>query len=147
MAEKSAGLSKEEREAVKQRAAELRAESKAGKTRAAGEEAIRKAISEMTDADRILAEGIDRIVSEVAPHLIPKTWYGFPAYTNAEGKVVVFFKAASKFESRYATLGFEEHAQLDDGDLWVTSFALISLTPETEKTITEHIRKAAGSQD
>lgn len=145
MAEKNAGLSKEEREAVKQRAAELRAEAKAGKNRAAGEEAIRKAISEMTEADQVLATGIDRIVSEVAPHLMPKTWYGFPAYTNADGKVVVFFKAASKFESRYATLGFEEHAQLDDGDLWVTSFALISLTPETEKTVTEYIRKAAGS--
>ena len=144
MAEKTTGLSKEEREAVKQRAAERRAEEKAGKNRAAGDAAIQKAIAEMTDEDRVLGEGIDRIVKEVAPQLMPKTWYGFPAYTDADGKVVVFFKAASKFTTRYATLGFEEAAKLDDGDLWVTSFALISLTPETEKTIADYVRRAAG---
>ena len=144
MAEKTAGLSKEERDAVKQRAAELRAEEKAGKTRAAGEKAVREAIAALPDEDRILAEGIDRIVSEVAPHLTPKTWYGFPAYADDDGKIVVFFKAASKYTTRYATLGFEEAAQLDDGDLWVTSFAVLALTPETERTITEHIRKAAA---
>lgn len=145
MATTSTGLSKEEREAVKQRAAELRAQEKAGKNRAAGEAAIREAIADMTDADRELAEGIHRIVSDVAPQLMPKTWYGFPAYADENGKVVVFFKAASKFTTRYATLGFEEAAQLDDGDLWVTSYALIALTPETERTITQHIRKAAGT--
>jgi len=144
MAEKTAGLSKEEREAVKQRAAELRAEEKAGKNRAAGEKAVRDAIAAMPDDDRTLAEGIDRIVKDVAPQLMPKTWYGFPAYTDENGKVVVFFKAASKFTTRYATLGFEEAAQLDDGDLWVTSFAVIALTPKTEKTIADHIRRAAG---
>lgn len=144
MAEKTAGLSKEERDAVKQRAAELRAEEKAGKTRAAGEKAVREAIAALPDEDRALAEGIDRIVGEVAPQLVPKTWYGFPAYADADGKIVVFFKAASKFTTRYATLGFEESAQLDDGDMWVTSFALLKLTPETEKTIAEHIRRAAG---
>ena len=146
MAEKTAGLSKDEREAVKQRAAELRAQEKAGKSRAAGEMAVREAIAAMPDDDRVLAEGIDRIVSEVAPHLMPKTWYGFPAYADDTGKIVVFFKAASKFTTRYATLGFEEAAQLDDGDLWVTSFAIISLTPETERTIAQHIRKAAGRE-
>ena len=144
MAEKTTGLSADEREAVKQRAAELRAQEKAGKSRAAGEKAVREAIDAMPEDDRVLAEGIDRIVSEVAPHLVPKTWYGFPAYATEEGKIVVFFKAASKFTTRYATLGFEEAAQLDDGDLWVTSFALIALTPETERTIAEHVRKAAG---
>ena len=144
MAEKTAGLSKEERDAVKLRAAELRAEEKAGKTRAAGEQAVREAIAALPDDDRALAEGIDRIVSEVAPQLLPKTWYGFPSYADADGKVVVFFKAASKFTSRYATLGFEESAKLDDGDLWVTSFALLALTPETEKTIAEYVRRAAG---
>lgn len=144
MAEKTAGLSKEEREAVKQRAAELRAQEKAGKSRAAGEQAVREAIAALPDDDRALAEGIDRIVSEVAPQLVPKTWYGFPSYADADGKVVVFFKAASKFTSRYATLGFEESAKLDDGDMWVTSFALLKLTPETEKTIAEYVRKAAG---
>jgi len=144
MAEKPAGLSKEERAAVKARAAELRAQEKAGKTRAAGEQAVREAIAALPDEDRVLAEGIDRIVSEVAPQLVPKTWYGFPSYADENGKVVVFFKAASKFTTRYATLGFEEAAQLDDGDLWVTSFALVALTPATERTIAEHIRKAAG---
>lgn len=144
MAEKTAGLSKEEREAVKQRAAELRAEEKAGKTRAAGEQAVREAIAALPDEDRVLAEGIDRIVSEVAPHLLPKTWYGFPAYADGDGKIVVFFKAASKYTTRYATLGFEDAAQLDDGDLWVTSFAVRALTPETEKTISAHIRRAAS---
>ena len=145
MAEKTAGLSKEERDAVKQRAAELRAEEKAGKNRAVGEQAVRDAIAAMPEDDRVLAEGIDRIVSEVAPHLIPKTWYGFPAYTDADGKVVVFFKAASKFTTRYATLGFEDAAQLDDGELWTTSFALISLTPESEKTIAKAIKRAGGN--
>ncbi|MDJ0321377.1 hypothetical protein [Pseudarthrobacter sp. PS3-L1] len=143
MASKNLGLSKEERDAVKQRAAELRSQEKAGKSRAAGEQAVREAIAALPHEDRVLAEGIDRTVSDVAPHLIPKTWYGFPSYANAEGKVVVFFKAASKFTSRYATLGFEESARLDDGDLWVTSFAVLELTPETEKTMSEHIRRAA----
>ncbi len=144
MAESTAGLSKEEREAVKQRAAELRAQEKAGKSRAAGERAVREAIAEMPDEDRTLAEGIDRIVGDVAPQLLPKTWYGFPAYADENGKIVVFFKAASKYTTRYATLGFEEAAQLDDGDLWVTSFALKALTPKTEKTIADYIRRAAG---
>lgn len=144
MAEKTAGLSADEREAVKQRAAELRAEAKAGKTRAAGEQAVRETIAALPDEDRALAEGIDRIVTEVAPHLVPKTWYGFPSYADADGKVVVFFKPASKFTTRYATLGFEESAQLDDGDLWVTSFAVLKLTPQTEATIADHVRRAAG---
>ena len=144
MAEKAAGLSKEEREAVKQRAAELRAQEKAGKSRVAGEQAVREAIAALPDEDRALAEGIDRIVSEVAPQLVPRTWYGFPSYADDDGKIVVFFKAASKYTTRYSTLGFEEAAQLDDGDLWVTSFAVLALTPETEKTITDYVRRAAG---
>lgn len=144
MAEKSDGLSVQEREAVKQRTAELRAEKKAGKTREAGEKAIREAIEAMPPNDREIAEGIDRVVASVAPHLMPKTWYGFPAYTDAAGKVVVFFKAAAKYESRYATIGFEEAATLDDGDLWVTSFAILAWTAETEKTVTDCIRRAAG---
>ena len=144
MTTKSSGFSAEERAAMKQRAAELRAQEKAGKNRAAGQQAIRDAIAEMTDADRVLAQGIDRIVSEVAQQLMPKTWYGFPAYCDENGKVVVFFKAAAKFTTRYATLGFEEAAQLDEGDLWPTSYALISLTPETERVIAEQIRRAGG---
>jgi uncharacterized protein YdhG (YjbR/CyaY superfamily) len=143
MAEKTVGMSQEERQALKQLAAELRGQEKAGKSRAAGEEAVRQAIAALAEDDGILAEGIDRIVTEVAPHLVPKTWYGFPSYANEDGKVVVFFKAASKFDTRYATLGFEDPAQLDDGDLWVTSFAVKALTPDTQK-ITEHICKAAS---
>lgn len=143
MATKSEGLSADERAAVKQRAAELRAEEKAGKTREAGEKAIREAIAALPDDDRALAEGIDRIVKDVAPQLVPKTWYGFPAYADADGKIVVFFKPASKFKTRFPTLGFEEAAQLDDGDMWATSFALLALTPETEKRVAEQIRKAA----
>ena len=108
------------------------------------EKAVREAIAALPDHDRELAEGIDRIVTEVAPHLVPKTWYGFPSYADEDGKIVVFFKPASKFTTRYATLGFEESAKLDDGDLWATSFALLDLTPDTGKTIAEHIRKAAG---
>jgi len=144
MAAKTETLSADERAAVKQRAAELRAEAKAGKTREAGEKALREAIDALPDDDRILAEGIDRIVKEVAPQLFPKTWYGFPSYADANGKIVVFFKPASKFETRYPTLGFEEAAQLDDGDMWATSFALLKFTPETEKRVAEAIRKAAG---
>ncbi|MFZ4892932.1 hypothetical protein ACL9RL_00620 [Plantibacter sp. Mn2098] len=144
MAEKTTGLSADERAAVKQRAAELRAEEKAGKTREAGEQAVREAIAALPDDDRVLAEGIDRIVSEVAPHLVRKTWYGFPSYADANGKIVVFFKPASKFASRYATLGFEESAKLDDGELWVTSFAVLAITEQTEPIIADHIRKAAG---
>lgn len=145
MAGSTSGLSAKERAAVKQRAAELRAQEKAGKSRAAGEQAIRDAIAEMHEDDRVLAEGIHRIVAEVAPHLMPKTWYGFPAYCDENGKVVVFFKAASKFTTRYATLGFEEAAQIDDGDLFPTAYALISLTPETERVIADQIRRAGGN--
>ncbi|WP_062007414.1 MULTISPECIES: hypothetical protein [Arthrobacter] len=111
MAAKNAGLCKEEREPVKRRAAELRSQEKAGKTRAAGGRAVSESIGALPDGNRILAECIDRIVSQVAPRLVPKTWYGFPSHANEEGKVVVFFKAASKFTSRYATLGFEESAK------------------------------------
>ena len=98
----------------------------------------------MEEPDRVLAEGIHRIVTTEAPHLMPKTWYGFPAYADENGKVVVFFKAASKFTTGYATLGFEEAAQLDEGDLWATSYAIISLTPDVERTIAARVRKAAG---
>lgn len=146
MAGNTAGLSAEERAAVKQRAAELRAQEKAGRNRAAGEKAVREAIEAMPDDDRVLAEGIDRIVSEVAGHLMPRTWYGFPAYADADGGIVVFFKAASKFKSRYATVGFEDAAQLDDGELWPTSFALIELTPQTEEVLSAHIRRAGGGR-
>ncbi len=140
----SGGLSAEEREAVKQRAKELREQEKAGKNRAAGEKAVLDAIAEMEPDDRVLAEGLHKVVTEVAPDLVPKTYYGMPAYANAEGKIVVFIQAASKFKTRYATIGFEDRAALDDGDLWPIGFAVRNWTPAVEKKLTELVRTAVG---
>ncbi len=126
-------------------AAELRAQEKAGKNREAGDKAIDEALAKMDDADRELAAGVRRIVGEVAPALMPKTFYGMPAWANEAGKVVVFFKDAGKFKSRYATLGFEEAAQLDEGDMWVTSFALLKLTSQTEKQIAALVSRAVSA--
>ena len=140
----SGGLSAEEREAVKQRAKELREQEKAGKNRAAGEKAVLEAIAEMEPDDKVLAEGLHKVVTEVAPDLVPKTYYGMPAYANAEGKIVVFIQAASKFKTRYATIGFEDRAALDDGDVWPIGFAVRNWTPEVEKKLTELVRTAVG---
>ena len=140
----SGGLSAEEREAVKQRAKELREQEKAGKNRAAGEKAVLDAIAEMEPDDRVLAEGLHKVVTEVAPDLVPKTYYGMPAYANAEGKIVVFIQAASKFKTRYATIGFEDRAALDDGDLWPIGFAVRNWTPAVEKKLTELVGTAVG---
>ena len=140
----SGGLSAEEREAVKQRAKELREQEKAGKNRAAGEKAVLEAIAEMEPDDKVLAEGLHKVVTEVAPDLVPKTYYGMPAYANAEGKIVVFIQAASKFKTRYATIGFEDRAALDDGDVWPIGFAVLNWTPAVEKKLTELVRTAVG---
>ena len=140
----SGGLSAEEREAVKQRAKELREQQKAGKNRAAGEKAVLEAIAEMEPDDRALAEGLHKVVTEVAPDLVPKTYYGMPAYANAEGKIVVFIQAASKFKTRYATIGFEDRAALDDGDVWPIGFAVLNWTPAVEKKVTELVRTAVS---
>ncbi len=140
----SGGLSAEERDAVKQRAKELREQEKAGKNRAAGEKAVLEAIAEMEPDDKVLAEGLHEVVTEVAPDLVPKTYYGMPAYANAEGKIVVFIQAASKFKTRYATIGFEDRAALDDGEMWPIGFAVRSWTPEVKQRLTELVRKAVG---
>jgi uncharacterized protein YdhG (YjbR/CyaY superfamily) len=138
------GFSEDELAAMKQRAAELRAEKKAGGKKKADEaEACVEAIMGLPQPDRGLAEAIHRIVLDVAPQLDPKTWYGFPSYAR-DGKVVVFFKPASKFTSRYASLGFEEAAQLDDGAMWVTSFAVLEIGEKEEKLIRTLVEKAAG---
>jgi uncharacterized protein YdhG (YjbR/CyaY superfamily) len=142
--EASAGLSEEEREAVKQRAKELREQEKAGKNRAAGEKTLLEAISQMEPDDKVLAEGLHRVVTEVAPDLFPKTYYGMPAYANAEGKVVVFIQAAGKFKTRYATIGFEDRAALDDGDIWPIGFAVRNWTPAVEQKVAELVRKAVS---
>jgi uncharacterized protein YdhG (YjbR/CyaY superfamily) len=137
--EDSTGWSKAEREAMKERARELRQQ----KGKAKGEADLLEKIAEMPPADRALAERIHRIVSEVAPSLEPRTWYGMPAYAAA-GKVIVFFQAASKFESRYSTLGFNDGARLDDGVMWPTAYAITEMTPEAEKAIAALIEKAVS---
>lgn len=144
MAEKTEGLSQEEREAVKDRAKELRAEAKAGKNRAAGDKAIREAIAELDGDDKALAEGFYRVVSDVAPQLMPKTYYGMPAFANDEGKVVVFMQPAGKFKTRYATIGFEDRANLDDGDMWPIGFAVRTWTPAIEARLSKLVAAAVA---
>ena len=127
---------------MKERAKELKAEERAGKDRAKGESALREKIAEMPEPDRSMAERIHEIVQDTAPSLMPKTWYGMPAYANEDGKVVCFFTAASKFNERYATFGFNAVANLDEGAMWPTSFALTELTPDAEAKIRELVTKA-----
>ncbi len=140
--ETSGGLSKDERDAVKQRAKELREQEKAGKSRAAGEKSVLEAIAGLEPDDKALAEGLYKVTTEVAPDLVPKTYYGMPGFANAEGKMVVFIQPAHKFKTRYATIGFEDKANLDDGDMWSIGFAVKSWTPAVEKKVTELVRKA-----
>src|SRR6188508_1530834 len=128
----SGGLSAEERDAVKQRAKELREQEKAGKNRAAGEKAVLDAIAALEPDDKALAEGLYSAVSEVAPDLVPKTYYGMPGFANGEGKIVVFIQPAHKFKTRYSTIGFEDRANLDDGDLWTTAVAVPKWTATVE---------------
>jgi uncharacterized protein YdhG (YjbR/CyaY superfamily) len=140
----SGGLSAEERDAVKQRTKELREQEKAGKSRAAGEKALLEAIAQLEPDDKVLAEGLRKVVTEVAPELVPKTYYGMPGYANSEGKMVVFIQPAKKFKTRYATLGFEGPANLDDGDLWPVAFAVLNWTPTVEQKVSELVRKAVS---
>lgn len=132
----------EERAAMKERAKELKAEARANKDRAAGEKDLLAKVAEMPEPDRTMATRIHAIVTASAPELMPKTWYGMPAYANEDGKVVCYFTAASKFDSRYATFGFNDDANLDDGAMWPTSFALKELTPTEEAKIVELVKKA-----
>lgn len=131
----SDGFTAEERAAMKERAAELRAGGKKGAKKADGLTAVLDAIAAMAPEDRALAERVHVAVTGTAPGLSPKTWYGMPAYADADGKVVVFFQAAGKFKARYATLGFNDVANLDDGDFWPTSFALRGWSAEVEKKV------------
>ena len=130
-----AGFSAQERDAMKARAAELRAEGKQGAKKADGLQAVLDSIASMTPEDRVLAERVHVTVTTTAPELSPKTWYGMPAYANADGKVVVAFKNAGKFNLRYSTLEFQDAANLDDGDVWPVSFALVNWTPAVEKKV------------
>ena len=138
----SDGFSAEERAAMKERAAELRAEGKQGAKKADGLEELLTKVAEMAPNDRALAERVHVAVTATAPGLTPKTWYGMPAYANADGKVVVFFQDAGKFKYRYSTLGFQESANLDDGDLWPVAYALTKWTPAVEKKVVALVKAA-----
>jgi uncharacterized protein YdhG (YjbR/CyaY superfamily) len=138
------GFSAEERAAMKKRAAELRAEGKKGAKQADGLQAVLDSIAEMAPEDRALAERVHVTVTATAPDLSPKTWYGMPAYVNADGKVVVFFQNAGKFNYRYSTLGFQDAANLDDGDVWPVSYALKQWSATVEKKVAELVKAATS---
>ena len=140
----SDGFSAEERAAMKERAAELRAEGKQGAKKADGLQAVLDSIAKMAPEDRALAERVHVTVTAAAPELTPKTWYGMPAYANEAGKVVVFFQDSGKFKYRYSTLGFQEAANLDDGDLWPVSYALQKWSAAVEKKVIELVKAAVS---
>ncbi len=139
-AKKSKGFTAEERAAMKERAKEQKAEAQ----RADGERAVLAKIAEMQGPDRAMAERLHKIVKASAPALWPKTWYGMPAYANKDGKVVCFFQSAKKFDARYATLGFNDKANLDEGAMWPTSFALKELTAAEEAKISALVKRAVS---
>jgi uncharacterized protein YdhG (YjbR/CyaY superfamily) len=141
---KSKGFSGEEKAAMKSRVQELKAEARANKDKAEGESAALAAIAAMQEPDRAMAERLHAIIKASAPSLSPKTWYGMPAYANTDGKVVCFFKNAQKFNTRYATLGFSDTANLDEGALWPVEFALKKLTATEEARIIALVKKAVS---
>ncbi|QIS41687.1 DUF1801 domain-containing protein [Clavibacter capsici] len=141
------GFTKDERAAMKQRAKELREEAKAQKAadkQAAALQGVLDAHAAMPPEERAIAEWLHGIVLEHAPGLSPKTWYGFPAYAHADGKPVVFFQPGSKFGTRYSTLGFQDPAQLDEGTMWATSYALTAVDPANEERVAELVRRSVG---
>ncbi len=140
----SKGWTDAERAAMKEHAEELKKEkSRGGKTKKAdGEADVQAKIAGMPDDDRVMAERIHSIVKDVAPELAPRTWYGMPAYANEAGKVICFFTPASKFKERYASFGFNADANLDDGTMWPTAWALTKLTAADEETIVKLVKKA-----
>ena len=140
---KSQGFTAEERAAMKERAQELKAEARADKKKADGEGALLAKIAEMPGPDRAMAERLHAIIKDSAPDLSPRTWYGMPAYAK-DGKVVCYFTAASKFKERYATLGFNASANLDEGNMWPTSFALKKLTAAEEKKISALVKRSVS---
>ena len=135
------GFSADEKAAMRERARELKAEQKSRDTRADGERDLLAKIAEMPPADRVLAQRLHELVTATAPELTPKTWYGMPAWAR-DGKVVCFFKPASKFDARYATFGFEDAARIDEGSMFVTSFGLTKLTKADEARIVELVKRA-----
>jgi uncharacterized protein YdhG (YjbR/CyaY superfamily) len=138
------GFTAEEQAAMKERAKELKAEARADRDRAAGERDVLAKIAEMPEPDRAMAERLHAIIKASAPDLSPKTWYGMPAYANKNGKIVCFFQSAAKFNARYATFGFQEAANLDEGTMWPTSWALTELTAADEKRIAVLVKRAVS---
>ncbi len=138
----SDGFTAEERAAMKERAAELRAEGRKGAKKADGLQALLDRIAEMAPEDRVLAERVHVVVTSTAPELAPKTWYGMPAYADADGKVVVFFQDSGKFGYRYSTLGFQDAAALDDGEMWPVSYALTGWTAAVEERVVALVKAA-----
>jgi uncharacterized protein YdhG (YjbR/CyaY superfamily) len=143
-ADRHTGFSEEERAAMKARAAELKAEGKKGAKKADGLQAVLDAIAKMGPEDRALAERMHVTITANAPQLEPRTWYGMPSYANEDGKIVVCFKHAGKFNARYSTLEFQDAAQLDDGEIWPVSFALNTWSPVVEQKVAELIKTAAS---
>ena len=143
-AKKAEGFTAEERAAMRERAKELKAEARANKKKAEGESDLLAKIAEMREPDRAMAERLHEIVKASAPELSPKTWYGMPAYANKDGKVVCHFQAAQKFDTRYATFSFSDKANLDEGAMWPTSFALKELSAAEEAKIGELVRRAVN---
>jgi uncharacterized protein YdhG (YjbR/CyaY superfamily) len=141
--EASGGFTAEERAAMKARAQEVKAEARASKNRAEGERDVLAAIAAMKGSDRAMAKRLHAMIEATAPDLWPRTWYGMPAYAK-DGKVVCFFQSAEKFKARYATFGFSDEANLDDGAMWPTSFALKELSAAEEKKIGALVKKAVS---
>ena len=141
---RSGGFSADERAAMKARAAELRAEGKKGVKKADALQAVLDKIAEMAPDDRALAERVHMTMTTVASELSPRTWYGMPAYTNADGKIVVAFKNSGKFDTRYSTLEFQDAANLDDGEMWPVSFALTNWSSAVEKKVAALVKCASS---
>ena len=141
---KPRGFTEDEKAAMKARAKELKAEARANRNREEGKASVLAAIAAMPEPDRSLAKRIHKIVTAAAPNLMPKTWYGMPAYADRDGRVICFFQAASKFNVRYATFGFQPDAKLDEGNMWATSFALLKLTSVEETMIAALVKNAVG---
>lgn len=144
MSKSQDGFSEAEKAAMNERAKELKAEARANKKRSIGEQDVLEAIAAMSEHDRVLAERFHAIVSAAAPELWPKTWYGMPAYARDGKKVVCFFQAADKFEARYATFGFNDSANLDDGAVWPVSFAVTGFDDATEAMFTQLVKRAVS---
>lgn len=139
MTKKVDGFTDEEKAAMQERAREAKAEAE-GMTD--GERDLFANIAEMSEPDRVMAERVHAVIMESAPGLAPRTWYGMPAYSNKDGKVICFFQSAAKFKARYATLGFNDAANLDDGAMWPTAYAVMELTPTVEDQISALVKQA-----